>query len=88
MGWVAAAESRFAQCYNRRVFSDPPLTKRQLGALCVVAGVGLALVAFGADFVGAGRFGGLGPAQKQALLAAAVIIVFGLSLWPAGNRPA
>ena len=70
------------------MFSDPPLTKRQLAGLCLLAGLGLAGVTLGADLVGAGRFGGLGPAQRQALAAAAAVFVFGLSLWPAGNRPA
>ncbi|MCC7360223.1 MAG: hypothetical protein IT317_12135 [Anaerolineales bacterium] len=70
------------------MFSDPPLTKRQVAWLCLLAGVGLAALTLAADLVGAGRFGGLGPAQRQALLAAGGIFVFGLSLWPLGNRPA
>jgi hypothetical protein len=54
----------------------------------MAGGVLLALVTFSADLVGAGRFGGLGPAQRQALLAAGLIIAFGLSLLPLGHRPA
>jgi len=77
-----------AQCYNRGVLSDPPLTKRQLGWLFVLAGGGLALVTLAADLVGAGRFGGLGPAQRQALAAAAGLIALGVSLLPLGARPA
>lgn len=77
-----------AQCYNRAVFRDPPLTKRQLGWLFVMAGGGLAVVTLAADVVGAGRFGGLGPAQRQALAGAAALLAFGLSLLPLGSRPA
>jgi hypothetical protein len=82
------AWQRKARCYNRSVFSDPPVTKRQLAGLCVLAGLGLAIVTLGADLVGAGRFGGLGPAQRQALTMAAGLVVFGLSLWPLGSHPA
>jgi hypothetical protein len=70
------------------VHADKPLTKRQLGWLIIVAGAGLALVTLAADFVGAGRFGGFGPAQVRALGAGAGLIVFGLTLLPLGNRPA
>jgi hypothetical protein len=64
------------------------LTKRQLGWLFVLLGAGLALAALGADLVGAGRFGGLGPAQQQALGVAGVLLAIGLSLLPLGSRPA
>jgi len=59
-----------------------------LAGLCLLAGFGLAVITLAADLVGAGRFGGLGPAQRQALAAAAVVFILGLSLWPGGNRPA
>jgi hypothetical protein len=70
------------------VLADPPLTKRQLGLLCLLLGSSLAVVTLAADLVGAGRFGGLGPAQRQALAAAGLLLVFGLTLLPLGNRPA
>ncbi|MCC6191978.1 MAG: hypothetical protein IT318_23355 [Anaerolineales bacterium] len=70
------------------MLSDPPLTKRQLGCLCLLAGSVLALFTLGADLVGAGRFGGLGPVQRQALAAAGLLAAFGLSLLPLGHRPA
>lgn len=70
------------------VFSDPPLTKRQLGWLIISAGVTLALASLLVDVVGAGQFGGLGPAQLQAIGAGTLIILFGLTLLPLGNRPA
>jgi hypothetical protein len=68
--------------------SDPPLTKRQLGWLCLAAGAALVVAALGADVVGAGRFGGLGPAQRQALAGGALLVVLGVSLLPLGHRPA
>jgi lipopolysaccharide export LptBFGC system permease protein LptF len=43
---------------------------------------------FAIDILGAGQFRGIGPAQRQALLVAALAIVLGLSLLPLGNRPA
>ena len=67
---------------------DPPLTKRQLGWLCLGTGMLLAVAALAADLVGAGRFGGLGPAQQQALGGGGALILFGLSLLPLGHRPA
>jgi hypothetical protein len=67
---------------------DPPLTKRQLGWLCVVAGALAIAATLAADLVGAGRFGGLGPAQRQALAGGVLVLLFGLSLLPLGPRPA
>jgi len=70
------------------MLSDRPLTKQQLGWLLVAAGLAVAVISLAADFVGAGQFGGLGPAQQQALLAGGALILFGLSLLPLGDRPA
>ena len=70
------------------MFTDPPLTKRQVGWLFVAAGAALALAALGADLVGAGRYNGLGPAQVRTLGGAAALLIFGLSLVPLGSRPA
>ncbi len=70
------------------MFSDPPLTKRQLGWLMIFAGVLLVLGSLLVDVVGAGQFGGLGPAQRQAIGAGLFILLFGLSLLPLGNLPA
>jgi hypothetical protein len=67
---------------------DAPLTKRQLGWLVLSAGALLMLASLAADFLGAGRFAGLGPAQLQALGAGALLILFGLTLLPLGDRPA
>ena len=67
---------------------DAPLTKRQLAWLITAGGILLALATLSADLVGAGRFGGLGPAQRQALIAAGLLVAFGLTLLPLGHRPA
>lgn len=68
------------------MFSDRPLTKRQLGWLIIAVGflVGVGVVL--ADAFGAGRFSGLGPAQWQALSGCVLIVIFGLSLLPLGDR--
>ncbi len=70
------------------MLSDPPLTKRQVGWLFVLAGAGLALLALGADLFKGGRFQGLGPLQLQALGVGVLLLLFGLSLFPLGQRPA
>jgi hypothetical protein len=70
------------------VFSDPLLTKRQLGLLIVLSGAALAAITLAVNIFGLGRFNGIGPAKQSALIAAGAIILFGLSLLPLGNRPA
>ena len=64
------------------------VTKRQLGLLFIVLGVGTAVAMFVVDLLGAGQFQGIGPAQARALLAAGAAVLLGLSLLPLGNRPA
>lgn len=70
------------------MFNDPPLTKRQLGWLCLGAGLAFIIIILAADLVGVGGHRGLGPAQQQALAGAGFLVVFGLSLLPLGHRPA
>jgi len=70
------------------MFTDPPLTKRQVGWLFVLAGAGLALLALGADVLKTGRFEAPGPLQQQALGAGVLLLLFGLSLFPLGHHPA
>jgi hypothetical protein len=70
------------------MLSDPPLTKRQVGWLFVLAGIALALAAIGADLLKTGRFEGLGPLQLQGLGGGVLLLLFGLSLFPLGQRPA
>jgi hypothetical protein len=70
------------------VFSDPPLSKRQLGVLIVVGGLALAAFTLAVNLFGLGHFNGIGPAKQLALLTAGAIVLFGLSLVQLGNRPA
>lgn len=64
------------------------VTKRQLGLLFILLGIGAAVAIFGMDILGAGQFQGIGPAQRRALLAAGAAVLVGLSLLPLGDRPA
>jgi hypothetical protein len=64
------------------------MTKRQLGLIFILLGVGAAAGMFIIDILGAGQFQGIGPAQRRALLAAALAVLVGLTLWPLGDRPA
>lgn len=64
------------------------VTKRQLGLLFILSGIGAAVAMFAMDMLGAGQFQGIGPAQRQALVVAAIIVVVGLTLVPLGDRPA
>lgn len=64
------------------------MTKRQLGYLFILAGVGGAIGLLALDFVGAGQFQGIGPAQRLALLVAGGVMLLGLSLLPLGDKPA
>lgn len=64
------------------------ITKRQLGLILIAIGAMAALGLLLLDFLGAGQFQGIGPAQQRALVAAALVILVGLTLVPLGNRPA
>lgn len=64
------------------------VTKRQLGLLFILLGVGAAVGTFVIDLLGAGQFQGIGPAQQRALVAAGLAVLVGLTLIPLGNRPA
>ena len=64
------------------------VTKRQLGLLFIVLGVGAIIAMFAVDLVGAGQFQGIGPAQRRALVVAGLAILVGATLLPLGNRPA
>jgi hypothetical protein len=64
------------------------VTKRQLGILFILLGLGAAGAMFIMDLLGAGQFQGIGPAQQRALLAAGLAALVGLTLLPLGDRPA
>lgn len=64
------------------------MTKRQLGLLFILMGAAAAVAIAAVDFLGAGNFQGIGPAQRLALIACAASILLGISLVPMGDRPA
>jgi hypothetical protein len=64
------------------------VTKRQLGIALIALGLIGASALLAVDYLGGGRFVGIGPTQKLALLAAGGVIVLGLSLLPLGDKPA
>lgn len=64
------------------------MTKRQLGYLFILAGVAGGVGFLAIDFLGAGQFQGIGPAQQLALAGAGLLLLLGLSLLPLGDRPA
>ena len=74
--------------YNCPVSANAPLTKRQLGWLILAAGSALSAITLAADLAGAGQFNGLGPAQQQALGLGLLLLLFGVTLLPLGDRPA
>ncbi|MCL4265309.1 MAG: hypothetical protein KJ069_18990 [Anaerolineae bacterium] len=64
------------------------MTKRQLGLLFILLGITAVLGLFALDIVRAGQHQGIGPAQKQAMAAAGLAVLVGLTLLPLGDRPA
>jgi hypothetical protein len=64
------------------------ITKRQLGIIFILLGLGAAAAMFVMDLLGAGQFQGIGPAQQRALLVAGLVMLVGLTLLPLGDRPA
>lgn len=64
------------------------MTKRQLGLLFILLGVTAVLGLFALDIVRSGQHQGIGPAQQQAMVAAGLAVLVGLTLLPLGDRPA
>lgn len=64
------------------------LTKRLLGLLMLLGGVGGFVAVLAIDVLSPAREGGIGPAQRIALGTCALIAVVGLTLIPLGNDPA
>lgn len=67
---------------------DVQMTKRQLGVLFILLGLGTIAALFSADILGASQFDGIGPIQRIGLGGAVVAVLLGLSLLPLGDRPA
>ncbi len=67
---------------------DFTFTKRQLGLLLFIGGILGVLALLGLDLVGGGREGGIGPAQRLAIIVMGIAAVIGLTLIPLGDDPA
>jgi hypothetical protein len=68
--------------------NDFTLTKRLLGLLLIIAGVGGFVGILAIDILDAGREGGIGPAQQIGLGLMVALALAGLTLLPLGNDPA
>ena len=64
------------------------ITKRVLGIGFIVVGLLGITAMFVRDLTGTAEFGGIGPAQKLALIGGGLVIFIGLTLLPLGDRPA
>lgn len=68
--------------------NDYTFSKRALGILLVLIGVGGFVAVLLIDILDVGREGGIGPSQRIALGVLFAIALFGLTLIPLGSRPA
>jgi hypothetical protein len=64
------------------------ITKRIVGIALTLLGLAMAGATMAVDLIGAGKWGGLGPAQQLAIVVGAALSLIGLSLIPLGDRPA
>jgi hypothetical protein len=64
------------------------ITKKLLGLFFSIFGILLAVGLLALEWLGAGKFQGIGPLQRLALLGALAIFLVGISLVPLGDRPA
>ena len=64
------------------------ITKQHLGILLLAAGLVAVAGVLAVDLLGAGRFNGIGPAQRWALAASGLVVLLGATLIPLGDRPA
>ncbi len=67
---------------------DFTFSKRLLGLLMLISGIGAFFSILAIDLIDVGREGGIGPAQQIALAAALLTSVIGLTLIPLGDHPA
>lgn len=63
-------------------------SKRALGVLLLIVGIGGFMAILAIDVLDVGRQGGIGPAQRFALGGMIAVAVLGLTLIPLGKRPA
>ncbi|MFN8529915.1 MAG: hypothetical protein U0670_15035 [Anaerolineae bacterium] len=68
--------------------SSYTLSKRLLGLLLVIGGIGGFLAILAIDVFDVGRQGGIGPAQRVALGVCVGVALFGLTLIPLGSAKA
>ncbi|XWX04770.1 hypothetical protein VZO05_04280 [Aggregatilineales bacterium SYSU G02658] len=81
--------SKFSQGWWWRIFAaDFSFSKRQLGQLLLVSGLLLGAAILAIDLIDIGREGGIGPAQRAALIVCGVVALLGLTLIPLGDDPA
>jgi hypothetical protein len=59
-----------------------------VGIALVLLGIAVGVGALAVDWLGAGKWDGLGPAQQLAIGAGVLIAVAGAGLIPLGDRPA
>ncbi len=67
---------------------ERPITKRWLGYLLILGGVAGIAGPFLIDLLQAGQYQGIGSTQRLALAASLLLLAFGVSLLPLGDRPA
>ncbi len=64
------------------------ITKRMVGVGLALLGLLAVAAILVADRIGAGHWGGVGPFQRNLIVAGVVVILVGLSLIPLGDKPA
>ena len=64
------------------------ITKKQLGIGFILIGLLAIVGSFVVDWLGAGNFQGIGPAQRVVLIGAMLVVIVGLTLLPLGDNPA
>ena len=64
------------------------ITKKMLGIFFATFGILLAVGLLAMEWLGAGKFQGIGPLQRIALIGTLALFLVGISLIPLGDRPA
>lgn len=67
---------------------DFTFTKRQLGLAMLIIGLLAAGAIFAIDIIDFGREGGIGPAQRSAIILMLIMAAIGATLLPLGDDPA